>query len=345
MDFTRSFNVAALEEWDAKHCGNVVRFLFKQWAMPGSPSTAEASLRLAVRNGYVNFYVKGQSVAKLSLERSRPKLTVHRAYVENRARRSGDAEAEPPARGYLVYDADALAKAETAALISGWIATAESYASAEKRFVDRLVEANAGVIDLEMGLPAGDAPEGKRIAPRMDLVIAQMLPGEPASIVFWEAKCSINGELRGKEGYVEKVNGEYKVGPKVIHQLRKYQRWMREGDRLTEVQRAYKAAAGIMLGFYKVFGNHNAPKPECIGIWEKLAASSGAEVILPPGVVIGNYCPTGHEPNKPDEFERYGASFGAHRDKLRSHGIPIHEVGLDLADHVLPPLSAGMVSA
>ena len=84
---------------------------------------------------------------------------------------------------------------ETAEQVAGWIETAGTYASAEKRFVDDLTAANPGVIDLEMGLPTSDLPGGKRVAPRMDLVVVEMEEGQPA-IGFWEAKCANNSELR-----------------------------------------------------------------------------------------------------------------------------------------------------
>jgi hypothetical protein len=340
--FARSFVVEGLEKWNSAHPGNAVRSLFDRWAMPGRPSTHQAPLRLGLRDGYVNFYVKGQSVAKLSCGRTGPRISVHQAYADQGANGDGDHNGMPPVQHYVNYRADALASPETAALIPGWIAKAERYANAEKRFVDRLIEANAGVIDLEMGLPAGDVEEGEpKTAPRMDLIVAQVPDEEQVSIAFWEAKCSNNSELRARADYAE-ADGEHIAGPKVIHQLRKYANWMRGGDRLGEVQRAYKAATGVMLGFYRVFGSTQVPQPDCVGIWEALAVSSMPRVILPPGVVVGNYCPAGHEPSKPEEarlFGRLAKSFPPHRKRLTDYSITVHEVESDLAGHQLPLLS------
>ena len=348
-EFARSFPVGALGTWDSDRPGNAVRSLFERWAMPGRAGTHEAPLRIGVRDGYVNFYVAGQSVAKLSCGRAGPNLSVHSAYVNERAKGAGDRGEAPSRQPYVSYKADTLALPETAALISRWIATAKSYASAEKRFVDRLVEANAGVIDIEMGLPADDTAEGEqRTAPRMDLVVAQARDGEPVSIAFWEAKCSINPELRASDPYREADDGKYEVGPKAIHQLRKYQQWMRAGNRLGEVQAAYRAAANIMLGFWCIFGRKDVPAPECIGIWQSLVAPPAPEVVLPPGLVIGNYCPAGHAAGKPGEallFGRRGESFGPHRNELASHGVTVFEVASDQADHSLPLLSMGEVRA
>jgi hypothetical protein len=102
------------------------------------------------------------------------------------------------------------------------------------------------------------------------------------------------------------------------------------------------------LGFYENFGLKASSKPVCIGMWEKLAAARSPRVILPPGVVIGNYCPPGHKPSKPGEaleFERRSESFQKHRDKVERHGIPVHEVGAAPEGHGLPLLGAGVVSA
>jgi hypothetical protein len=88
-------------------------------------------------------------------------------------------EMPPKQDEYDDYNADDLASPKTTSSIPRWVSTAETYASAEKRFVDRLIEANAGVIDLEMGLPASNpAPGGTKTAPRIDLVIAQTPFGE-----------------------------------------------------------------------------------------------------------------------------------------------------------------------
>ena len=120
-----------------------------------------------------------------------------------------------------------LADPKTANEVADWIKNAETYASAEKRFVDEVIGYNAGALDLEMGLPAGEAGDA---APRMDLVLAQTGLGNATQIAFWEAKCSNNSELRAVAHYEEEENGKYVRGPRVIHQLRKYQNWVGRHD-------------------------------------------------------------------------------------------------------------------
>ena len=90
-------------------------------------------LRIGIRDGYLNFYVKGQSVAKLSCGRGNPTIETHKKYIEGRRRhRTGeDTAAERNGKDYISVSAVELAKTETARQIGGWIETAETYASAE----------------------------------------------------------------------------------------------------------------------------------------------------------------------------------------------------------------------
>lgn len=328
--FARSFAVDVLTEWDAKNPGNAVRTLFDHWSLPGEKAAGKALLRLGLRDGYLNFYIRGQSVAKLGCGRSGPKLSVHQAYATGR-RKNGAGDGTPAAQGYQDYDSMALADPATSALIAGWIDTADSYASAEKCFVDELIAANPGVIDLEMGLPASDLPDSERVAPRMDLVVAQHEGGEPLSICFWEAKCANNPELRASEDNA----------PKVLEQVAKYVRWMAEGDRIAQVQQAYRTTAATLMELYRLF-REGGTEPESVGIWQALAQQESPAVIVQPGIVIGNYWPEGYTASiASGRMAQCAASFArnGHRDKLERASIRVHEVGPDHDGPELPFLS------
>ena len=325
--FARSFDTQTLHEWDTRNPANAVRALFGHWCLPGIEASGKRGLRLGLRNGYLNFYTKGQSVAKLSITRNGPKLSIHKAYVTPR-RQGSEAEGTPPARDYQDYDARALADPDTAGLIPGWIENAMTYASAEKCFVDELIAANPGVIDLEMGLPASDLEGSERVAPRMDLVLAQREGGEPLSIGFWEAKCANNSELRASGSNAAKV----------VEQIAKYVRWMEQGDRVAEVQDAYRSTACTLLEMNRVF-RERENNPECVGIWQALAELEAPGVAVQPGIVIGNYWPEGYQPTAASgRMAQCAASFAlnGHRDKLRIAGIRVFEVGPDHHGPVLP---------
>lgn len=326
-DFVRSFPLDALAKWDAQYPGNVVRSLFERWAFPGEKATRAVPLRLGVRDGYVNFYVKGQSVAELSCGRDGPRLSVHQAYVSGRVR-TGRRDSVPREQGYDKFDANALTKPATATLISRWVETAETYASAEKRFVDDLVASNPGIIDLEMGSPAGDEPDSARVAPRMDLAAAQVMDGLP-SIAFWEAKCAINKELRSSKEYEAREDGGFS-GSTVLDQVREYVDWMEEGDRIAQVRKAYKDTAALLLEFHRLFGNGTGrDRLNCVTIWQALAEAKETHITVQPGVVIGTYWPEGYNEEIASGRMRQAAESFArdgHRDKLQRNGIRLFEV-------------------
>lgn len=341
--FARSFPLNALAEWEARHPGNLVRSLFEMWAYPGEKATKAAPLRLGVRDGYVNFYVKGQSVAKLSFGRDGPKLLVHQAYVSGRTR-SDPRDNTTPEQNYITFDANALADPATATLISGWIETAESYASAEKRFVDDLAASNPGIIDLEMGLPANDTPGSARVAPRMDIVIAQIVKGTP-SIAFWEAKRANNPELRSSKEYGILEAGKIS-GPKVVNQVQKYVYWMSEGDRVEQVVEAYKATAALLVELYRMFGRAEERGLDCIAVWQALAVAKEPVIVVKPGVVVGNYWPEGcSEGIASGRMRQAAGSFvrNGHREKLQRNGMTVYEVGSEGA--LLPNLPIATVPA
>ena len=55
--------------------------LLSSWAPSGSPGV----LRLAIRNGYMNFYSKGQSIARIDFDghSASPTMHIHEKYVKN----------------------------------------------------------------------------------------------------------------------------------------------------------------------------------------------------------------------------------------------------------------------
>jgi hypothetical protein len=257
-------------------------------------------------------------------------VSVHGAYVEGRRKGAGSFSGTP-AQDYVDYGSDALAQAEIADRVGGWVATAETYASAEKRFVDDLVAANPGTIDLEMGLPANDEPESERVAPRMDLVIVETGASGETSISFWEAKCANNSELRAK--------GE--SDPKVRGQIDRYVSWMNSDARLSEVQTAYRETASVFKDLHRLTAPMGSGKAQCLSYWAALEGTQTPQIVVKPGLVIGNYWPEGSNEGIASERMRQCAiTFEAngHRKKLQDADIRLHQVGPDNRQPVLPLL-------
>ena len=330
--FVREFPVYELGKYRA-HGG--IAELFKHWVLPGEDGGAHG-LRLAIRNGYLNFYVKGQSVAELRFTSSAPKIKIHRKYKEGF--KKGDERATKIGQAYVTVRGDEL-QSVTASEVLNWIETAETYAGDEKRFVDDLVAVTPGVIDLEMALPADESAEaGSRVAPRMDMVVAQ-----GAEIAFWEAKCATNGELRAKSEHGLTIENK-KVGPAVVWQLLRYVDWINRGERIDEVRGAYVDAAQRLLAMAELFGK----KGPAVACWRRLSATGDqSKLILPPGVVVAGYCSPrlDGDPREQDVkiYTSRMGSFAPHEDKLRALSIPIHIVSAKPENAILPDLRSGEI--
>ena len=314
--FDRSFATGKLTPLLATY--PLIGRLFAEWQLPGPDApTTPSRLRLAVRAGYLNFYACGQSVAKLSLVRGTPRLSVHHKYLGDHA------PADRGSRDYVAFDGAALA-ALPAARLDDWFSKALGTTGAEKRFVDDLVTANAGTIDLEMALPGDtrrmrvlrgkDGVQRERMtAPRMDLVVLQ--PGAGGvDLAFWEAKCADNGELRA----------EGDTPPPLLAQLAQYREWMmlktdQDGaDRGAEVLTAYSRAATTLEALA-----HAASKPDGAArqLWRE-ASQDGVGAIVQPGIVIGNYCADG-DAARNVELRRNAETFVAkgHDRKLTGYRV------------------------
>lgn len=322
--FTRAFDVAAFSHWLNQSADDtLVHHLFRRWSLPGEISN-EDRLRVAVRGGYLNLYAKGQSVAKLSLAGGAPKLELHNAYVEGRTWEK--AREHGAAKGYRKFAGEDLLMPHAHAEVAKWIDTALTYASAEKRFVDDLVGANPGVLDLEMGLPASDALDGSdRVAPRMDIVLVDNDPANGVTIAFWEAKCANNTELR--------ASGE--TMPKVVGQLERYVKWTGSAARLAEVRFAYREGARVMLGLQALFRPDAADAP-AVTMWRALSGKEPA-IEVNPGIVIGNYWPNNPRENVASgRMAQCASSFArSHRHKLVAKGIAILEIASSDAELAL----------
>ena len=135
------------------------RDLLALWATSGPPR-GKRRLRLALRDNYLNFYLKGQSVARVSVGRNgKPVLEVHVKYAFK------DAEEQSYAKltGVEVLRKGGEAGAyEGPATLGEWMVRAGSWETPEKAQVDQIVSANPTVIDLEMGLPAGSHSKIRR---------------------------------------------------------------------------------------------------------------------------------------------------------------------------------------
>lgn len=216
------------------------RDLLTLWR-PSGHQTADDGLRLAIRNGYLNLYRRGQSVARVAFDASgQPTLSVHAKYVVN------DHERQLPKLSYarlvdnqLVHrDLPSRPYAGSASL-KAWIDVIDQHftvTDGEKPLIDQLlgVSGNANVVDLEMALPAWGAVKS---APRMDLVTIEDVSGD-LTVVFGEVKTIDDGRIR-----CQAAEGR----PKVVEQLGAYKTYLDQPGHCEAIAGAYRSAAARLV--------------------------------------------------------------------------------------------------
>lgn len=207
---------------------------------PSGYAAGDYGLRLAIRNGYLNFYRRGQSVAKVEVGKDgMPFAYTHLKYVAHGE--AGNGQEYVTLKGNsIIRNGQLFREYGASEELKSWIETIDSrYANVEKSLVDEVVAANPGVIDLEMGLPAwGDQTS----VPRMDLVDIEVSDKGP-TVVFWEAKCMSDGRLKVSEQTLKDKPG---TEPEVMKQLEKYHLFLKEPERRDLVAVAYRQTAQIL---------------------------------------------------------------------------------------------------
>lgn len=199
--------------------------LLKQWA----PSGSGGGLRLAIRDGRLNFYLDGQSIAEIrfGLGGHKPTLRVHHKYVISHAdgqkywKCSGESGLDISGHQVRWGGPDMLQK---------WMSNSRCYGGEEKRCIEKVLATSPKVIDLEMGLPAFKEP---KTALRMDIVALEPTTHK-IRLVFWEAKMIGDKRLRSK------------TKPEVLRQIRDYRSYLNNETRRQDIIRAYRESCSIM---------------------------------------------------------------------------------------------------
>lgn len=252
----------------------------------------EQPLFLAIRNGYLNAYVEGQSVLKLGFDPSTAVAgKIHHKYVVKGAvgqldlKFDGSNVGDTPYRGRSALDE--------------WARLARSYAKQEKKGVAAIAGRNAHVIDVEMALPPNKVigAENRPSKAQMDIVALET-DGKKIKIVFYEAKLFDNPDLRARDHK-----------PRVLDQLRRYEDWIDSDNRKDEVVNAYRRACGILIRL-------NATRSEATGravhplVVEAAKEGSNLSVDPKPRLIIFGYKP-----------EQRNAYWEPHERTLRGAGI------------------------
>jgi hypothetical protein len=245
---------------------------------PAGYEAGKRGLRLAVRNGYMNFYLRGQSVARVGFGHGHvPFAETHIKFAVS----SGDEKRQAYVR---LTDIELRCSGEKLdaqykpnITLNHWIAGADKWAigkngSREKVFVDEAVAENGSVIDLEMGLPAWT---GNKTARRMDLVLLEKVEGR-LRIVFWEAKTISDPRLVSRKC------------PEVLKQLNYYRDYLVDPERASRVKSAYRQNCCILFKLHNLAAQiHPAIEPlNSLIVDAAQAKESELDVCLEPRLLI-----------------------------------------------------------
>jgi hypothetical protein len=202
-------------------------------------------LLLAVRNGYLNAYVKGQSVFKIAFGKgsggSQPCLAIHYKYLVKPDLEKKDPYVSFDGKTFNIEPADIVnTEYESKLTLPQLIKTAARFAGPEKSGVHKIARKEPKVVDLEIAF-AKAGENGDLSAPRMDIaVLVQVKPGK-AELVFCEAKCANNPELWGLE---KLPKGAKSLPPlerltAVIAQVRKYEQFIQAKETQESLMEGY----------------------------------------------------------------------------------------------------------
>lgn len=207
-----------------------MRDLLAEWAPSGTPG----SLRLAVRNRYLNFYHLGQSVSKVEFPTRKETATsrIHHKYIDPKA--VGQKYLQiGPSKG---RNEASVCEWGGSTMLASCITKAAAYANREKKHVDALLDRSPKVIDLEIALPArGD----KRSALRIDIAALESCHVGPGPrLVFWEVKMLDDSRLRSRSI------------PEVVKQIQAYEEYVRSVPQLFED--AYRTTCRILSQYHDI---------------------------------------------------------------------------------------------
>ena len=249
--FGRSFDLEAAARCQDEWWTDLLRF----WR-PSGVEAGSHGLRLAVRDGYLNFYRKGQSIGRIEVARN-GELTssIHAKYVWPEQRATLGSEYLRLQGDTLFQKREPVAKYAGASTLMAWIETAETWSGAEKRAIDDVLDHTDNIIDLEMGQPG--------TALRMDMVAVER-DDDGLWVAFWEAKRARDSRVRC-HAELDEVSDV--TAPHVLGQLRDYRTFIEGAGNRELVAAAYGRAAHVLCELRRLAdasGPHYPLAPEIV---------------------------------------------------------------------------------
>ncbi len=215
--------------------------LLRLWR-PSGTAAGSHGLRLAVRDGYLNFYRKGQSIGRIGVAKNGDLTSdIHAKYVWPEQRATLGSEYLRLQGNTLFRRREPVSEYAGVATVMRWIEAAEtSWLGKEKEAIDEVLDHTDNIIDLEMGQPG--------TALRMDMVAVER-DEKGLWVAFWEAKRARDSRVRCHADLDE--DGD-ETSPHVLGQLRDYRRFIEAPGNTGLVAAGYRNAAHVLCELRKL---------------------------------------------------------------------------------------------
>ncbi len=255
---------------------------------------ADPDVFVAFRDGALNAYFRGCSIAQLRLVGAEVRASTHYKYLLKPVLKSPMVEARQGAFQFPSSWQENPAAAFTSSLadLDAIKRAAKPYAGGEKKLVGDVIRRNGAVFDVEIALTReaeGEVADGEsaKAADRIDIA-ALKANGAGIELVFYEAKLFQNQELRASGDADARVIGQIE---KYVQLLEKYQAEIRESCLL--------AAQNVL----DVHGLSNARKTQARTLLEQ---AKNFTINTSPVLIVGGF----------DADQRDGEVWKSHHKKL-----------------------------
>lgn len=275
--FGRSFDLEAASRCEAEWWFDLLRL----WR-PSGVEAGRHGLRLAVRDGYLNFYRKGQSIGRIEVKGGELTSHIHAKYVWPEQQTTLGSEYLRLRGNTLFRRQEPVADYAGVTTLKGWIEAAETFwLGKEKAAVDEVLDHTENIIDLEMGQPG--------TALRMDMVSVER-DAQGLWIAFWEAKRARDSRVRCRAD-LDAVSDI--TSPRVLGQLRDYRRFIEGAGNSELVAAAYSRAANVLCELRTLADSKGQTFPLAPEI---LAAANNSDLLVRPNarLLIFDDDPTDH---------------------------------------------------
>ena len=265
-----------------------VKALNREYAKKGwwAGFVDDPQLFVALRDNCVNAYYRGCSLADIGWEGGKVVVHTHYKYL---LRPSIDAPSAVFVDGAyrLPRDASALFVASPAE-VESLKRAAKPYAGGEQTGVQRIIDSNRNILDVEVAFGLRGTEASDPSAPRVDFA-ALRASDDGGKVVFYEAKRFANPELRAKERSI----------PKAVRQIDRYSAILR--DNYAKIVESYGRVCGNLLHLHGMSARH----PERHAMLERIA-DKPLSIDPDPRLVVFGF----------DADQRDGHAWKPHRERL-----------------------------